>query len=149
MILDSEIVPCDESYNILPFQILSTVITRKISIDKEIKDLKLKIIPFDILYLNNKSLTEIKLSERMKLLHENIKESKEIKFPIEYSKLEMYILFLFFIYFIYIRDHQTIERYTKEAKDNKCEGIVIKEIYSLYFPDKRKSINIKYLYYYL
>lgn len=104
MILDSEIVPCDESYNILPFQILSTVITRKISIDKEIKDLKLKIIPFDILYLNNKSLTEIKLSERMKLLHENIKESEEIKFPIEYSKLEMYILFysLFIIYILEI-----------------------------------------------
>lgn len=104
MILDSEIVPCDELYNILPFQILSTVITRKISIDKEIKDLKLKIIPFDILYLNNKSLTEIKLSERKKLLHENIKESKEIKFPIEYSKLEMYILFysLFILYILEI-----------------------------------------------
>lgn len=108
MILDSEIVPCDESYNILPFQILSTVITRKISIDKEIKDLKLKIIPFDILYLNNKSLTEIKLSERMKLLHENIKESKEIKFPIEYSKLEMYILFysLFILYILEIIKQQ-------------------------------------------
>lgn len=108
MILDSEIVPCDESYNILPFQILSTVITRKISIDKEIKDLKLKIIPFDILYLNNKSLTEIKLSERKKLLHENIKESKEIKFPIEYSKLEMYILFysLFILYILEIIKQQ-------------------------------------------
>lgn len=108
MILDSEIVPCDELYNILPFQILSTVITRKISIDKEIKDLKLKIIPFDILYLNNKSLTEIKLSERMKLLHENIKESKEIKFPIEYSKLEMYILFysLFILYILEIIKQQ-------------------------------------------
>lgn len=110
MILDSEIVACDKSFNILPFQILSTVITRKIQIndnnnvnknksqkqekeeEEKLKNLRLKIIPFDLLYLNNRSLTGMKLSERIKLLHENIKESNEIRFPIEYSLPEMYYI---------------------------------------------------------
>lgn len=38
------------------------------------------------------------------------------------------------------RNENNIKKYTIEAMNNKCEGIVIKEMNSLYYCEKRSSI---------
>lgn len=40
------------------------------------------------------------------------------------------------------RNENNIKKYTIEAMNNKCEGIVIKEMNSLYYCEKRSSISI-------
>lgn len=90
MILDCEIVPCDNNNNIIPFQNISTIVTRKLPIDKSITP-NLLIIPFDILYLNDKSITNITLKNRIDILQNNIKEDEKIFFPKQYIENEMYI----------------------------------------------------------
>ncbi|AOA63434.1 GQ67_04253T0 [Komagataella phaffii] len=127
LILDCECVAWDgEKGKILPFQVLST---RKRK-DVNAKDIKVQVclFAFDILFLNGKSLLELPLKERRKILHENVK-------PIE-GKFQ-------FAEAMDADNVAEIQHFLDQSVKDSCEGLMVKMLdgdKSHYEPSKR-SVN--------
>ena len=85
----------------LPFQKLSRRIQRKYDIEKMVKQIPVEVNIFDITYLNGKSLYDIPLKERRKLLEKSIKQTKDFKrekrFIIPFMKENLFLNMIFFL----------------------------------------------------
>lgn len=122
-ILDGELVVMSEGkpdfFKIQRRSLLSNQI--KIDLLKNID--RVTFIAFDILYLNNKLLTNLPLLERKKILKENVKEN-ELLVISRYIEEKGKSLFAF-------------------AIENELEGVVAKKKESKYYPGKRSRVWLK------
>ena len=115
-ILDSEALAYNpDSEEFLPFQ-ETTKRRRKYNIEEIAKTLPLKAFVFDILYKDGKSLIDIPLKERLKILKETIKED-DVLIP---SKTQE------------ISDPKRLSLMLEDSISKGLEGVVIKKIDSLY-----------------
>lgn len=111
-ILDCEAVAWDrEKKQILPFQILSTR-KRKDATESEIK-VQVCLFMFDLLYLNGEPLVRKPLSERRKLLKDNLKEVEgEFVFATYLDTTKM----------------EEVEVFLEESVKGNCEGLMVKTL---------------------
>lgn len=123
MILDSEILVVDnETGDILPFGTLG--VNKK----NQQKSATNCLFIFDLIYYNGEDLTKKKLKERRKLLEENIK-------PIQYH--------------VQLSEYKLIERkndlidHIQHTLRKKLEGLVLKDVDSIYEPGKRNWLKVK------
>ncbi len=105
---------------------------RKYDIKAKSEDTPIKVFVFDILYLNSKDVSQLKLSERMGLLEELFKKDQFRKSAIfEFSKTEVFDDFK--------KLESTFRGYLKEG----LEGVIIKDPNSKYLPGTRNYDWIK------
>ena len=120
-ILDSEVVGYDKKTGkYLPFQNISIRIKRKYDIEKMQEEYPVEINVFDILYYK-KNLMDTKLKERREVLEKIIKEKKG---KIKLTKK------------IISENKKEIEKFFENALKNGREGIMIKNLDSLYKPGR-------------
>lgn len=126
-ILDCECVAWDiKEERILPFQVLSTR-KRKAADDEEIR-VKVCLFAFDLLHLNNKSLINLPLSERRKLLKESFSETPG-KFMFAQARD--------------LKNLEEIQEVLDEAVKSQCEGLMVKALDSTYEIAKRSQYWLK------
>lgn len=126
-ILDCECVAWDtKDERILPFQVLSTR-KRKAVDDEEIR-VKVCLFAFDLLHLNEKSLINLPLSERRKLLKESFNETPG-KFMFAQSRD--------------VENIEEIQEVLDEAVKSQCEGLMVKALDSTYEIAKRSQYWLK------
>ena len=128
-ILEAEIVPLDlETKRIQPFQELMHR-KRKYNIHNIILKYPIKVFLFDILYLEGKDLTEYEYSKRRAILESTVKKNKnnsiEVVKQIVSSKLN------------------EIEIFFRKAKDDGCEGLMLKQLNSKYRAGAREFLWMK------
>ena len=120
-ILDSEVVGYDKKTGkYLPFQNISIRIKRKYDIEKMGEEYPVEINVFDILYYK-KNLMDTKLKERREVLEKIIKEKKG---KIKLTKK------------IISDNKKEIEKFFENALKNGREGIMVKNLDSLYKPGR-------------
>ena len=120
-ILDSEVVGYDKKTGkYLPFQNISIRIKRKYDIEKMQEEYPVEINVFDILYYK-KNLMDTKLKERREVLEKIIKEKKG---KIKLTKK------------IISDNKKEIEKFFENALKNGREGIMVKNLDSLYKPGR-------------
>ena len=127
-IVDSEVIAVDYNGRFLPFQyLLKRTVPRELS-EEELAErrekVKLTIRAFDILYLNGQVLMEMPLSERRRYLKEVVPgeylaEGRDCKEGVE------------------------LMRFYEEALRKGLEGIIVKDIRSLYEPGRRTYTWLK------
>ena len=124
-ILDTEVVGYDpKTKKYLPFQNISQRIKRKYDIDEIAKKIPVEINVFDIVYYNDKSLMNLPLNERRKILEKAVKDSK-----LKIAKSP----------YIIASSLKEAEKFYKECLKSGLEGIVIKKIDSRYRPGRYVS----------
>jgi len=116
-IVEGEVWAIDENGNPLPFQKLSQRIHRKYEIEKIAKEIPVQINLFDIVYVDGRTLFNLPLSERRKILKDVVIE-KEKKIKIAES--------------IVPKNVEEIKEFFEKAKRLKQEGIMIKNLDSKY-----------------
>ena len=120
-ILDSEVVGYDKKTGkYLPFQNISIRIKRKYDIEKMGEEYPVEINVFDILYYK-KNLMDTKLKDRREILEKIIKEKKG---KIKLTKK------------IISDNKKEIEKFFENALKNGREGIMVKNLDSLYKPGR-------------
>ncbi|HEC57455.1 MAG TPA: ATP-dependent DNA ligase [Candidatus Syntrophoarchaeum butanivorans] len=119
-ILDGEVIAIDEAGKPRPFQDILRRFRRKYRIEEMQSLIPLHLHLFDILYLDGRTLIDLPLRERRKIL-EGIATSDDA--PIAEHHL--------------VREVDVIERIYHEALDAGHEGIMVKNRDSLYTPGKR------------
>ena len=128
-ILDGEAVGLDQKTGKpLPFQTLSTRIKRKYDIQKAVKEIPVKINLFDILYLDGKSLFSLPLKQRYELLKKSFKQISG-KFQLADH--------------IETKDLKEAENFYKKALEEGNEGLIIKNLDSVYQPGRRVGFWVK------
>ena len=128
-IIDSEAVGYDKkTKKYQPFQSISQRIKRKYDIDKIADEFPVEINAFDILYYNGKSMIDQPFHERTKLLRKIIKEEKY-----KFKTSEQVIT----------SDEKVAEKFYKEALKDKEEGVMIKNLNSVYKPGARVGDMLK------
>jgi DNA ligase 1 len=126
-ILDSEALAYNtESEEFLPFQ-ETTKRRRKHGISEMAQKLPLKAFVFDILYKDGKSLINMPLEERMKILKETIKEDETL------IRAKNQI----------IKDAKTLANMLEESISSGLEGVVIKKLDSPYVAGGRNFNWVK------
>ena len=128
-ILEAEIVPLDlETKRIQPFQELMHR-KRKYNIENVIMKYPIKVFLFDILYLEGKDLTEYEYTKRRAILESTAKKNRnnsiEVVKQIVSSKLK------------------DIEIFFRKAKDDGCEGLMLKQLNSKYRAGAREFLWMK------
>jgi DNA ligase 1 len=128
-ILEAEIVPLDlETKRIQPFQELMHR-KRKYNIENVIIKYPVKVFLFDILYLEGKDLTEYEYTKRRAILESTAKKNRnnsiEVVKQIVSSKLK------------------DIEIFFLKAKDDGCEGLMLKQLNSKYRAGAREFLWMK------
>jgi DNA ligase-1 len=128
-ILEAEIVPLDlETKRIQPFQELMHR-KRKYNIENVIMKYPIKVFLFDILYLEGKNLTEYEYTKRRAILESTAKKNRnnsiEVVKQIVSSKLK------------------DIEIFFRKAKDDGCEGLMLKQLNSKYRAGAREFLWMK------
>lgn len=131
VILDSEAVGYDhKTKEFIPFQ--ETIQRkRKYKIAELAKEVPIKVFAFDILYLDNKDLSELELNERLKILEKILKHGKTEDI-IEFTPSRK------------VRSVESFEEIFEEYVALGVEGIVAKLPASLYEPGKRGFDWIKF-----
>ena len=149
-IVEGEVVAIDsQTLELRPFQELMHR-RRKHGIDKAIEQYPVLLNIFDILYLNGKDQTSLPYSQRRKVLEEIIPSTKvngdapdAHKTPakrdanvtkdnsIDHSHYTNHTL-IQLIPQIVTKSEEDIERYMSAAIENGCEGIVLKQLSSVY-----------------
>lgn len=115
-ILDTEALAYNpDSEEFLPFQ-ETTKRRRKHGIEEMAKKLPLKAFVFDILYKNGKSLIDLPLEERIKILQKTVEEDGVLMV----SKTEM------------VDDSKRLALLLEDAISKGLEGLVVKRLQSLY-----------------
>jgi len=122
IIVDGETLGLDKKTGKpIPFQKLSTRIKRKYELEKAQKDIPVQVNLFDILYLNGKTLFNLPLKERWKILRDNVKEIPK-KFQLANTN--------------YPKDLKEAEKYYKESLAAGHEGLIVKNLDALYVPGR-------------
>lgn len=111
-----------------PFQYISQRIKRKYDIEKLIKKLPIEINIFDILFYNNKNLTETMFEERRKILEKIIIEKK---WKIKLAKQ------------IITSDENEVEKFYEKAIEEGQEGLMAKNLNAKYKPGARIGYAVK------
>ena len=121
-VIDCEAVGIDrKTGKHLAFQKISQRIKRKYDIEKMAKEFPVELNVFDVIYCNGKSLMNETLKERRKIL-EKIIEEKKGKIALT-KKLES-------------DDEKKINEFFKESLKEGNEGLMLKNINSLYVPGR-------------
>ena len=128
-ILEAEIVPLDlVTKKIQPFQELMHR-KRKYNINDVIQKYPIKVFLFDILYLEGNNLTQYEYTKRRAILKSTIEKNKnntiELVKQIVSSKLNQ------------------IEIFFHKAKDDGCEGLMLKQLNSKYRAGAREFLWMK------
>jgi DNA ligase-1 len=122
IIIDGETLALDsKTGRPIPFQKLSTRIKRKYDVEKAMKEIPVQINVFDILYLDGKTLFDKTQRERFEILKEEVKEIKD-KFRIADSLIT--------------KDLEKAEKYYHESLAAGHEGLIVKNLDSLYIPGR-------------
>ena len=128
-ILEEEIVPFHlETKRIQPFQELMHR-KRKYNINDVILKYPIKVFLFDILYLEGNNLTQYEYTKRRTILESIVKENKN--HTIELVKQ------------IVSSNLNQIERFFRKAKDDGCEGLMLKQLNSKYRAGAREFLWMK------
>ncbi len=128
-ILEAEIVPFHlETKRIQPFQELMHR-KRKYNINDVILKYPIKVFLFDILYLEGNNLTQYEYTKRRTILESIVKENKN--HTIELVKQ------------IVSSNLNQIERFFRKAKDDGCEGLMLKQLNSKYRAGAREFLWMK------
>lgn len=122
LILDSEILLVDRDGKPLPFGTLGA--HKKTAF----KDANVCLFVFDCLQYNDENLINRSLSERRKILQENM---KEIKNHILFSEMKP------------VKDQQALKRMIHSVIQQGLEGLIIKDKKSVYEPGKRHWLKVK------
>lgn len=122
LILDSEILLVDKDGKPLPFGTLGA--HKKTAF----KDANVCLFVFDCLQYNDENLMDRPLSERRKILHENM---KEIKNHIMFSEMRP------------VKDQPSLKRMIHSVIQQGLEGLIIKDKKSVYEPGKRHWLKVK------
>jgi DNA ligase-1 len=148
-IVEGEVVAIDsQTLELRPFQELMHR-RRKHGIDKAIEQYPVLLNIFDILYLNGKDQTSLPYSQRRKVLEEIIPSTKvngdapdAHKTPgkrdanvTKYNSIDSHDTnhtLIQLIPQIVTKSEEDIERYMSAAIENGCEGIVLKQLSSVY-----------------
>ena len=101
----------------LPFQVLSQRIHRKYEIERMVKEIPIQMNLFDVVYVDGEMLFDKKFLERRKILEKIVKV-----IPGKFQLAKQIIS----------SDLKELERFYKEALDNKQEGIFLKVLDSEY-----------------
>ncbi|MDP2926311.1 MAG: ATP-dependent DNA ligase [Nanoarchaeota archaeon] len=129
-IIDSEAVGYDpKTKKYQPFQAISQRIKRKYDIDRMVKELPVEVIVFDIIYLDGESLINEPFEKRSKILRKIIKEK-----PFHIKVAEQLIT---------DSVEKAKEFYEKAMKEGE-EGLMIKNLNSIYKPGARVGYMLKY-----
>src|SRR3989344_7879974 len=121
-IIDCEAVGFDDkSKKYLPFQSISQRIKRKYDIEEIRKKFPVEVNVFDVIYYNGKSLMSLTLKERRELLEKIIDERK---WKIVLTKK------------IVTSDKKEAEDFYNDALEAGMEGIMLKNINSIYVPGR-------------
>jgi DNA ligase-1 len=128
-ILDSEAVGWDsKTKEYKPFQSISQRIRRKYDIERLQKQLPVEINVFDVLYYNGKSMIDTPYKDRAKLVRKIIKKHPYKIIP---SKL------------IITSNEKKAEKFYKAALRDNQEGIMMKNLETIYQPGKRVGHMLK------
>ena len=129
-IIDTEVVGHDSKTGMyLPFQMISQRIKRKYDIEKTAREFPVEVNVFDIIYYNNKSLINEPLIERRKILEKIISEAPK---KIVLTKK------------LVTDDEGKAKKFYKDAVEKGLEGVMIKNINSIYQPGRRVSGWVKF-----
>jgi DNA ligase-1 len=128
-IIDCEAIGYDpKTKKYRPFQEISQRIKRKYDIEKTANNLPIEVNAFDILYLNNKSLIEEQFIKRTEILRKIINNKK---YHLVSSKQ------------LITSDEKEAENFYKEALKDNQEGLMIKNLNSVYKPGSRVGFMLK------
>ncbi len=128
-ILDSEAAGIDPNKKtIVPFQNISQRIKRKHGIDAMIKELPVKVLVFDAMMVGNECLIETPFFERRKRLLGIVKNSKDVFEAI--GQIES-------------SNEKETEKYYKKQLSLGMEGVMLKNLNSLYVPGRRVGVGFK------
>lgn len=120
IILDSEAVGYDpKTGKLVPFQMTITR-KRKHGIEEASDSVPLRFFVFDIMYLDGKSLLDLPLKERRKILSQTVKEGEVIKVDD----------------FIETDDPSVLRDYHKKQLEEGLEGALVKQIDGTYMPGR-------------
>ncbi|MEM2089622.1 MAG: ATP-dependent DNA ligase [Candidatus Pacearchaeota archaeon] len=129
-ILDAEAVGYDpKTHKYRPFQEISQRIKRKYDIEKLKRELPVEVNVFDCIFYNGKSLIKEPLKERRKLIEKII---KPIKWKIKVAEN------------LITSDEKEAEKFYKEALKKGMEGIIMKNLNSIYQPGARVGTWVKF-----
>ena len=129
VILDSEAVGFHKkNHEYMPFQEISQRIRRKYDIEKLVEELPVELNVFDILYYNGKSLLDEPFIKRTEMLRKVVHSEK---YKIVCSKQ------------IITDDEKKANEFYKSALKEKQEGIMMKNLQSIYSPGKRVGHMLK------
>ncbi len=117
-ILDGEVIAVDDKQNPYPFQKVMKRFGRSKEVEEISKDIKLKLILFDVILVDGEMVVDIRLCERKKILKSIA--SEELITPYEESI-----------------SSADIEEMFKESRTKGHEGLMLKNINSAYIPGKR------------
>lgn len=129
-ILDGEAIGFDrKTKKYTPFEAVSQRIKRKHHIEEIVKKLPIEVNLFDIIYYNGKSLINEPFEKRTKILR---KITKPHKYKLRYAKQ------------IITSDEKKAEKFYKEALNDAQEGIMFKNLKSVYKPGGRVGHMLKF-----
>ena len=121
-IVDSEVVGTDKNTGkYLPFQSISQRIRRKYDIEKIANEFPVVVNVFDILFCDGKDLMKLPLIERRKILEKITKEEKDKVMLTEKLVSD---------------DEKEINEFFKESLKFGNEGLMLKNLNSLYIPGR-------------
>ncbi|NKQ38458.1 MAG: ATP-dependent DNA ligase [Methanosarcinales archaeon] len=123
IILDGEVIAIDESNNLLSFQDLLKRFRRKHNVETIAKKIPLILNVFDIIYLNGKTLIDLSLINRRKLLKKSIKDTEKVKLCNQMLTNDLHIINVIY----------------DQALKAGHEGIMIKDPNSIYTLGKRSK----------
>ncbi len=128
-IIDSEAVGFDRKTKIyLPFQKISQRIKRKYDIEKLQEELPVEINVFDVLYYNGETLLEKPFRERTALLRKIVQNQK---YKIRVAEQ------------IITDDQKKADKFFKQALADNQEGVMMKNLDSIYQPGSRVGFMLK------
>ncbi len=127
-ILDAETVGIDvNTRKYLPFQSISQRIKRKYDIEDMARKFPVQVNVFDILFYDGKSLLKTPFVERRKILEKIITESSDLKLAEQ----------------LIVDDEVIAEKFYKASLDAGNEGIMMKNLQSIYKPGSRVGFGVK------
>lgn len=129
LVIDSEVIGYDENTDtFFPFQETSTR-RRKYGVKEKVEEIPIKVMAFDLLYLNGKDMTLEKIEKRLSLLEKILKQDKTGKLNFSDSPVVK-------------TEKELAERFAKYI-DLGLEGIISKKHGTIYEPGTRNFDWIK------
>ena len=124
-ILDGEAVAVDEKGKPRAFQEILKRFRRKYDVGEKVLGIPIQLNLFDIMYLNGRTLIDLHLLERRKLLESCVESSTEDSKSISVDKQ------------VITGDLEVVEKIYREALKAGHEGVMVKNPNSVYSPGKR------------